>query len=149
MLAIFLWSYSIPSAQKLGAEWGRQYLCFFFLIEKNAFRLIHLFFSLKIAFPALHFFCVWAPFQPWHSPMVCCDVTLLLSGQSLLPSQTQKSWRNYKSSSAWTPSNHGFPSYSCSSPEHGIRQIHVYNSESSQTDWVRLQRTRGSFMRCT
>lgn len=77
MLAIFLWSYSVPSAQKLGAEWGRQYLCFFFLIEKNAFRLIHLFFLRKL--PFLH--CISSASEllpsrdtaPWCAVMLRCS----------------------------------------------------------------------------
>lgn len=58
---------------------------------------------MKISFPQLHLLCAWAPSQFWHRPMVCFDATSLLPGQSLLPSQAQKSRRKFKSSPALSP----------------------------------------------
>lgn len=115
--------------------------------RKVCFWMNPLYFSSENFLSSRHLLCAWAPSQLCQRPMVCFDSTSLLPGQSLLPSQAQKSRRKYKSSLALPPTA-AFNPMLVHDLNLASRLIHDCNNKSSQANRLRSRKTQDGFMRC-
>lgn len=126
----------------------RWYLCFLFLIEKMVFRWIHFIFPLQITFPELHLFPEFLPScatAPRCALMLRCSCLVGQSSPPASPEELEKTWKQL----CVIPLPHQLSAQRLFF-EWTWRQADSFcNSESSQANWVRLQRAQDTFTRCT